>query len=114
MTAHTRKVEIQNDMTRLNETHDPALRSWLASAHAANTDFPIQNLPFAVFRRKGEGWRGGVAIGDDIIDLAAVAKAGPARPRLAILLPSNEVTIVADSPGVFNKIEVVEPPYIAP
>ena len=76
MTAHTRKVEIQNDMTRLNETHDPALRSWLASAHAANTDFPIQNLPFAVFRRKGEGWRGGVAIGDDIIDLAAVAKAG--------------------------------------
>lgn len=65
-------------MTLLNETHDPLLRSWVASANAAGADFPIQNLPFAVFRRKGrtEPWRGGVAIGDQIIDLAAVAAAG--------------------------------------
>ena len=34
-------------MTALNETHDPALRSWVASAQAADTDFPIQNLLFA-------------------------------------------------------------------
>ena len=63
---------------QLNETHDPALRSWVASAHLAGTDFPIQNLPFAVFRRQGknEAWRGGVAIGDQIVDLAAVAQAG--------------------------------------
>ncbi|WP_029000002.1 fumarylacetoacetase [Azohydromonas australica] len=62
-------------MPLLNETHDPALRSWVASAHRAGTDFPIQNLPFAVFRRKGslEAWRGGVAIGDQIVDLAAAA-----------------------------------------
>ncbi|MDZ5458463.1 fumarylacetoacetase [Azohydromonas lata] len=62
----------------LNETHDPALRSWVASAHAAGTDFPLQNLPFAVFRRQGssEPWRGGVAIGDQIVDLAALAAAG--------------------------------------
>lgn len=65
-------------MTRLNETHDPALSCWLASAHAEGTDFPIQNLPFAVFRRRGtsEPWRGGVAIGDQIIDLAACDQAG--------------------------------------
>ena len=65
-------------MTLLNETHDPALRSWLASANLAGTDFPIQNLPFAVFRRQGstEAFRGGVAIGDQIIDLAALAAAG--------------------------------------
>ncbi len=65
-------------MTQLNETHDPALRSWVASANQAGTDFPLQNLPFAVFRRKGAGeaWRGGVAIGDQIVDLAAVAQAG--------------------------------------
>ena len=65
-------------MTRLNETHDPALQCWLSSAHAEGTDFPIQNLPFAVFRRRGttEPWRGGVAIGDQIIDLAACAQAG--------------------------------------
>ncbi|WP_426145208.1 fumarylacetoacetase [Polaromonas sp. DSR2-3-2] len=65
-------------MTLLNETHDPALRSWVASAHAAGNDFPIQNLPFAVFRRKGtlEAFRGGVAIGDQILDLAALAASG--------------------------------------
>lgn len=65
-------------MTLLNETHDPALRSWVASAQAAGHDFPIQNLPFAVFRRAGrdEVWRGGVAIGDQIVDLAAVAASG--------------------------------------
>ena len=65
-------------MTALNETHDPALRSWVASAQAAKTDFPIQNLPFAVFRRRGtqEAYRGGVAIGDRIVDLAAAVAAG--------------------------------------
>ncbi|HMN93164.1 MAG TPA: fumarylacetoacetase [Hydrogenophaga sp.] len=65
-------------MTMLNETHDPALRSWVASANLTGTDFPIQNLPFASFRRQGsdESFRGGVAIGDQILDLAAVARAG--------------------------------------
>jgi fumarylacetoacetase len=65
-------------MTMLNETHNPALKSWLTSANTAGTDFPIQNLPFAVFRHKGSGeaFRGGVAIGDQILDLAAVAKSG--------------------------------------
>ncbi|WP_157269603.1 fumarylacetoacetase [Azohydromonas aeria] len=62
----------------LNETHDPALRSWVASANVAGTDFPLQNLPFAVFRRRGAGeaWRGGVAIGDQVLDLAAVVASG--------------------------------------
>ena len=46
--------------------------------------------------------------------IAAVASAGPARPRLAILLPSSAVAIEADSPGVLSRIVVVEPPYIAP
>ena len=60
-------------MTWLNETHAPALRSWLASANEPGSDFPIQNLPFGVFRRRGadEPFRGGVAIGDQVIDLAA-------------------------------------------
>jgi fumarylacetoacetase len=63
---------VTND-DRLDETHDPALRSWVASANEPQTDFPIQNLPFGVFRRRGERWRGGVAIGDRILDLDAVA-----------------------------------------
>ncbi len=62
----------------LNETHSPALRSWVASANEAGTDFPIQNLPFAIFRRSGpsEAFRGGVAIGAKVVDLAAVTAAG--------------------------------------
>lgn len=63
-------------MSLLNETHDPALQSWIASANEEDGDFPIQNLPFGVFRLPGEAWRGGVAIGDAIVDLAAVARAG--------------------------------------
>jgi fumarylacetoacetase len=72
-------------MARLNETHDPALRSWVASAHAAGTDFPIQNLPFAIFRRQGAGeaWRAGVAIGDQILDLAALARTGALQGEAA-------------------------------
>ena len=59
-------------MTQLNETHAPELRSWLASAHAAGCDFPIQNLPFGRFRPAGgSGFRIGVAIGDQVLDLRA-------------------------------------------
>ena len=56
-------------MSLLNETHNPALRSWVASANADGSDFPIQNLPFGVFRRYGsaEAFRVGVAIGDQIL-----------------------------------------------
>ncbi|GGK81855.1 fumarylacetoacetase [Amphritea balenae] len=60
-------------MPALNETHDLKLRSWVSSANATDTDFTIQNLPFAEFRRKNsdEAFRGGVAIGDQVVDLAA-------------------------------------------
>ena len=65
-------------MSGLNETHDPALTSWVETANRPDTDFPLQNLPFGVFRRadKSEPFRGGVAIGDQILDLAAAQKAG--------------------------------------
>jgi fumarylacetoacetase len=57
----------------LNATHDPALRSWVASANQAACDFPIQNLPFGRFRPAGTGepFRIGVAIGDRVLDLKA-------------------------------------------
>ena len=68
------------------QTHDPKLKSWVESANDPATDFPIQNLPFGVFRRKGskEAPRGGVAIGDRILDLAALGlKTGPNLNQLA-------------------------------
>ncbi len=57
----------------LNATHDPALRSWVKSANANDAEFPVQNLPFAVFSRSGESARCGVGIGDQILDVAACA-----------------------------------------
>jgi fumarylacetoacetase len=70
----------------MNATHDPKLQSWVESANDPAGDFPIQNLPFGVFRRKktNEAPRGGVAIGDQILDLAALGlKTGPNLNRLA-------------------------------
>ena len=65
--------------TTINETHDPSLKSWVASANTGTSDFPVQNLPYAAFRRKGsqEAFRPGVAIGDQIVDLAALAAKQP-------------------------------------
>ena len=65
-------------MYTINETHNPGLRSWIESANAPVTDFPIQNLPFGVFKRakSGESKRVGVAIGDQILDITACVKHG--------------------------------------
>src|SRR5262245_55862673 len=59
----------------IDETHDPARRSWVASANG-HAEFPIQNLPFGVFSAPGEAPRGGVAIGDEVFDLKAALEAG--------------------------------------
>ena len=62
-------------MTELNGTHDPARRSWVERANLPDNDFPIQNLPFGVFRN-ADGARTGVAIGDQILDLSAALAGG--------------------------------------
>jgi len=60
----------------VNETHDPRRISWVESAQGT-TDFPIQNLPFGVFRSDGRGDpRVGIAIGDQIVDVSACAHLG--------------------------------------
>ncbi|MGH9053500.1 MAG: fumarylacetoacetase, partial [Acidimicrobiia bacterium] len=40
------------------------------------SDFPIENLPYGVFRRAGENPRVGVAVGEGVLDLAALESAG--------------------------------------
>ncbi len=59
----------------LDETHAAGRTSWVVSAngHAA---FPIQNLPFGIFSTQGGPARGGVAIGDSILDIGAALDAG--------------------------------------
>ena len=62
----------------MTDANDPSLTSWVASAQAPGTDFPVQNLPFGVFRRLGTGEtpRAGVAVGDQVLDLPACLAEG--------------------------------------
>jgi len=55
----------------LDATNDPQKKSWVCAANLPQSDFPIQNLPLGVFRRRGsaEPFRGGIAIGDQVVDL---------------------------------------------
>ncbi len=80
-------------MAGLNETHDPARKSWVESANAPDTDFPIQNLPFGVFSVDGGARCIGVAIGDMIVDLTALEEAGK-------LTPGGSIKVFGD--GVLN------------
>src|SRR5450631_3730886 len=52
-----------------------ALKSWVASANDPASDFPIQNLPYGVFRHR-DATKIGVAIGDQILDLHGCASEG--------------------------------------
>jgi fumarylacetoacetase len=65
-------------LSTLNATHAVDLRSWVDSANQADHPFPIQNLPFGIFRQLGsqQEFRAGVAIGDEILDLRAAFNRG--------------------------------------
>jgi fumarylacetoacetase len=62
-------------MTKVDETHDPQLTSWVDSANG-HPDFPVQNLPLGVFSIGNAEPRVGVAVGDMILDLKAASAAG--------------------------------------
>lgn len=74
----------------IDETHDPALTSWVESANDPDTDFPIQNLPLGIFglRYMESSPRVGVAIGDQVLDLSFVAEE---------LWGENLIDFIADS-----------------
>ncbi len=75
-------------MNLLDATHDAQLRSWVESANAPDSDFPVQNLPYGAFCRKGsdEPLRIGVAIGDQILDLKLAREQCPWGPGIDELL----------------------------
>ncbi len=86
----------------LNQTHAPTRRSWVESANDPATDFPLQNLPFGVFRVKGSaGPHLGTAIGDRILDLHALAEAGhlPAIVRDACRQPVLNALLSLGAPA---------------
>ncbi len=79
-------------MTDLDHTHDLALRSWVASANSADTDFPIQNLPLGMARAAGStgAFRPVTAIGDQVLDLIAAAELGALSDALGAVLRTCE------------------------
>ena len=59
----------------MNATNDPSLRSFVPVAPESH--FPIQNLPYGIFRRRSVGEPAvGVAIGDFVLDLAGLEEHG--------------------------------------
>ena len=73
-----------------DETHDTALTSWVESANHPASDFPIQNLPFAAWRLKGESEpRAGVVIGDQVLDLAGPFGVGAVDEVMAMPRPER-------------------------
>lgn len=83
----------------------PLLRSWVAAANAADTDFPLNNLPYGVFSDARGGPRCGVAIGDRILDLTALEAAGTLRIGEAPLFaePAWNV-LMAEGPVVWRAL----------
>jgi len=64
-------------LSDLQATLGPSRKSWVQSANEPSNDFSIQNLPFGIFSdSKDDAPRVGVAIGDEIVDLAALEAAG--------------------------------------
>ncbi|MCP3869759.1 MAG: fumarylacetoacetase [Gammaproteobacteria bacterium] len=98
-------------MYELNETHE-TITSWVESANLPDCDFPIQNLPFGVFRRQGsdEAFRGGVAIGDQILDLAGLHAtgliAGRAGERLSACLGETLNPFMALGPEAWSELRL--------
>lgn len=55
-------------MMAVHDSNDPGLQSWVSVP--AGSDFPIQNLPFGIFRSEDAPPRTGVAIGEFVVDVA--------------------------------------------
>jgi fumarylacetoacetase len=83
----------------LDETHDPTLTSWVESANDPSTDFPVQNLPFGVFRRRESHLspRIGVAIGEAVLDATGCVDAG-------LLDPLSTSVIEAFDASTMNRV----------
>ena len=67
-------------MPLTDATHDPERRSWVDSANAPDSDFPIQNLPWGVFSAGDGPRRVGVAIGEMVLDVTALEADGVLEP----------------------------------
>jgi fumarylacetoacetase len=79
----------------IDATHDLERLSWVEAANAADCEFPIQNLPFGRFRSADDdGWRIGVAIGDQVLDLQRAGLIDHTdMARLMQLIPEDRLAL---------------------
>src|SRR2546430_641018 len=91
-----------------NHTHEPTLHCWVESANDPETDFPIQNLPFCVFSDEDPESmpRCGVAIGDQIVDLAVCANENLFSGRAAD-------AVYAAAGSTLNDLMSLEPEFVS-
>jgi len=83
----------------------PSLRSWVESANAADSHFPIQNLPYGVFKPAADAPpRVGVAIGDQIVDLSHLEQAGLLRTPRPLFTSSSLNAFMASGRDTWRSV----------
>lgn len=87
-------------MQTIDFTHDPERKSWLASANQPECDFPLQNLPFALFQVRGQNPRIGVGIGDQIFDLYWSLEQGHLNREWRSILDQPDLNRLMATPAV--------------
>ncbi|MET0962661.1 MAG: fumarylacetoacetase [Noviherbaspirillum sp.] len=93
-------------MTRYDATTAPELKSWVDSANQPDCDFSIQNLPYGIFQTAGTSPRVGVAIGDQILDLAALAQAGLLEGEADVYARPRLNDFIALGPDAWHRVRV--------
>lgn len=81
----------------IDATHATNLASWVPGADG-HPSYPIQNLPLCVFSVDSDDPRGGVAIGDHILDLKALAATDLLAGRERVLV---QIAAASDLKGYF-------------
>ena len=91
-----------------NPTHDPARLSWIQSANPPTADFPLQNLPYGVFRTAPDAAPHiGTAIGDQILDLSAAAEAELLFPASRPACRQSTLNaLMACGPAVWSELRI--------
>src|ERR1700686_5263175 len=92
----------------IDATHDPTLQSWVESANRPDSDFPIQNLPYATFAQKGhKHTRLGIVIGEMVLDVGAAFQI-PSMEALMALPHSLRLDLRGKASALLSKFS--QPP----
>jgi fumarylacetoacetase len=88
----------------MTSTNLTGLKSWIDSANQPDCEFPIQNLPYGIFRTAGAAPRAGVAIGDRILDLAVLAQEGVLQCEASVFAQPRLNDFIALGPDSWRSV----------